>query len=64
MVSRFNKQSIKTGIARREKLFYENGGLLYTCEYKNDLRNGKEKRYDINGKATTVEVWENGVRRA
>lgn len=45
----------------KEEVFYENGKLEYTGEFKNGVENGEWVYYYQNGNIKAREYWKNGV---
>lgn len=45
----------------KEEVYYENGKLEYSGEYKNGIENGEWRYYYENGNLKAIEVWKNGV---
>lgn len=40
--------------------YYENGNIKKITEYRDDVKNGEEKIYDINGDFLFKNIWEDG----
>lgn len=56
-INRYDPQGRKNGVWKE---FYENGNLKTEITYRNDLKNGYQKEYDIEGKLLKVEKYING----